>query len=548
MSRRMSDPHTCTVVHTPLEITAFPSTFGGTTRAQWPGMRSLIVFCLVLTAACTTHRGAIEPVSPTSPSPPALAAAPPAVLRIESTSISCEQVVSMQPDGGATLLCTDHDDGCVLRALGPDGEVRTTGDRIPGQCRAYWPRAAGGGFVATNDDEHLHATITAVDAQGHAGASLTLSSVWWAYVQDGVEADDGGLFVALQVRSDLTLRARRLAFGNYFIGVVLRLPPTLADVTWTRVFETSEAHVTNLLRATQAGGVDALVSFHGTLRAAEPSLSASGKRGWITARVAIDAAGKPFAQREVARDATLYGMQTADGSLAIMTPGSGRPPFNNVMLVAGDGTHGALTPVKMRDERVSRLGERAWLIECDCDLSKQPVVGPSRAIELGGAGRIELAGTVGNGMTEWKSVVTQGTRAVGLGTSVDARTGIAIAFVAMGDVAGGKLDVSQMRVADHLVLAPGCGPRTKPDVRLASLVDGNAFAACKLPSQTLAQIALWPEGGVRSLRVSVPNSTTWSLDDSTTACVRKVIEPALACPPLETNLSSGISYDLRSKP
>jgi len=462
-------------------------------------------------------------------------------LRIESTSISCQQVVSMQPDGGATLLCTDRDDGCVLRTLGPDGEVRATGDRVPGQCRAYWPRAAGGGFVATNDDKHLHARITAVDAQGHAGASLTLSSVEWAYVEDGVEADDGGLFVALQVRSDLTLRGRRLAFGNYFIGAVLRLPPTLVDVTWTRVFETSEAHVTNLLPATQTGGVDALVSFRGTLRAAGTSLSASGKRGWITARVAIDAAGKPFAQREVARDATLYGMQIADG-LAIMTPGSGRPPFNNVTRVAGDGTHGAPTPVKMLDERVSRLGERAWLIECDCDLSKQPAVGPSRAVELGGAGRIELVGTVGNGMTEWKSVVTQGDHAVGLGTSVDARTGIAIAFVAMGRVAGGKLDMSQMRVTDHLVLAPGCGPRTKAAVHLASLVDGNAFAACKLPSHTLAGIAFWPEGGVRSLRVSVPNSATWTLDDATTACVRKVIEPVLACPSLETNISSGISY------
>jgi len=108
--------------------------------------------------------------------------------------------------------------------------------------------------------------------------------------------------------------------------------------------------------------------------------------------------------------------------------------------------------------------------------------------------------------------------------------------------AGGKLDMSQMRVTDHLVLAPGCGPRTKAAVHLASLVEGNAFAACKLPSHTLAEIAFWPEGGVRSLRVSVPNSATWTLDDATTACVRKVIEPVLACPSLETNISSGISY------
>ena len=458
----------------------------------------------------------------------------------------------MHPDGGATLLCTQRDDGCTVRELGPDGEVRATGDLVPGACMAYWPRSAGGGFVATNDAKHLHATITAVDAQGHAGASVAFSSTEWVYLVDGIEAPDGDLFVAAQLRSDLTLdrRKRRLAFGNYFVGAVLRLPPTLADVTWTRVFEATETSVTNFLPAT-AGGVDALVSFRGTMRAAGPGLTGSGKPGWASARVALDATGKPVTQLDITVGpgyGEIYALQTSDGGLAIVTPDPEKPINTNETRLAADGTRGAQTPLKLIDSDIRRLGDRTWMIECDCDTSKQPFVGPSRALELGGAGRIELAGTVGNGVTQWKSVVTQGDRAVAIGSSFDARTGTPIAFVAMGTVTGGKLDVSPMRIDDHLVLAPGCGPRAEAYIALRPLVDANAFSACKLPEHTLTDAELWPEGGLRSFRVFAPMRSRPSIDAATTACARKLVEPLLGCPTLDTAFSFGISYDLRSKP
>ncbi len=480
-----------------------------------------------------------------APEPPATLVAQ-GVLRIDGASTSCKDVIGVTSDGGAAVMCTfEREDGCAIRRFGPDGEELSRSDLAPGICAAWTAREGGGGFLVTRATDYRSITITALDANGKRTASNALTSHEEVYPFDASLAADGGVFVSLQFRRDLMFGKRRLGTTKFSTSGIVKLPPALDRVAWSRLFDTRRTYIAALLPATHAG-VDALISTRGPLVAGTPvnppinpndgSIYGGDSYGWKAERVALDQRGKPVARVDMTvepRRSVDYAAPVGD-AVATLTSNPKDSDLTNLTLVRADGQRERTTLGAVSQGFHDDSG-RIWVIECDCryDNVAGKLTGTWKAREIGGAQMsIVLAGAFGSSVT-WVSLAVTGDRIAAIGTTDDPATGTPLTFVALAKLSrtASSVDLAKLGVVDHLALAPACrGPRAG----LTTLVSGRAFdpalEACGVAPKARIEMTTYRDGGLRTFDIT-------GASREVVACARRVFEPVVACPVIGSNVS-----------
>lgn len=475
-------------------------------------------------------------------------------IRVDGASTDCPAVVAVEPDGGATLLCTfERENGCALRRLGPDGEELSRSDLAPGSCVKWVPRTGGGGFLFSRPADYRAFAITSLDAGGKRIASGTMSSQEEVIPLDASVAADGGVFIALEFRKDLTFAKRRLGTTKFSTSGIVKLAPTLDRLAWSRLFETRRTRIAGLLPATRAG-VDALVNTRGPLvpggpvnppvNPADGSIYGGDTYGWKAERVALDARGAPVARVAAAVEAGRVVSDAAQvgDAIAALTLGVA-PTYHMDLTIARAGAQPERTQLARGYTDFVKAGGRTWIIDCDCKYDKGHVSGTWSAIEVGGAHRkIALGGALGLSTT-WRSIAVTEDRIAAVGTTIDPVSGTPLTFAALAKIPPDALtlDAGQLRVSDHLSLAPAC---RKPRANLANLVTGAAgkafdapLEACGVPAKALVQMTTYADGGIRTFQVAGASAEA-------TACARRVYEPSTVCP-VE---NSSVTFTVRVPP
>jgi hypothetical protein len=514
-------------------------------------MRVLVSVAVgVLAVACSSTTPSAPTVRTASTAPAAPSTNPRGVVRIDGVSHRCEQIVDVAADGNATLLCTSRELVCTVRTYGPDGEERTRTDGVPGLCARYIPRPAGGGYLITHASGHVRVAVTTLDPAGRAGRSLGLDSKEWVHLDDARLSEDDGLFLSITFRDDLMFEQRRLGRAGYFLGAVVRLPPSLDDVSWARVMLAKETGVVGLLPPTASGGgVDAIVNFRGTLRAAgRTPLVGAGTYGWGTARVTLDAKGTAIAQSDTTIESG-FAVSAAgalpDGRTAIITPVATTPAFANLTIVDAAGVRSATVRQGVLAQYLHSAGDRTWLVAWDRPTYDRARPGPwiARTIDDTATRReLDVTGFPDIPTPTYLDLASRGDRFALLGVSEDPRTRTPVTFLALGSLAanGAALELGALRLVDHLEFAPGCGgPERKliESVRDLQSKHRDAFARCGVVPGGYGTITLWPDGGLSTFEYQHPSApikrglpTTFVANPAVEACARAVLEPDLRCP------------------
>lgn len=493
----------------------------------------------------------IAPSGPTAPAIAPAATAANGVMRIDASSTRCE-VVGVEADGGATLLCTfERGSTCALRHVGPDGGTRSQSESAPGTCLRWAPRADGGGFLATMADDARSVTLTNLDANGHRLARGALTSKDSVYVSDMRIGDDRGLIVALSFRHDLAFRGKRLGTTKFSTSGFVNLRPTLDRIAWSRMLDTRRTYITALLPPTR-DGVDAVINTRGPLVEGAPvnppinpedgSVFGGDTYGWRAERVAFDRGGTAVARADVSPEPTntIIDATQVDTTLAVITSDPKRNNRMNLTL-SRDGERETVPLGVLPTWRLSDAAGTAWAIECDCtyDPKQGKLVGPWIAREIGGTRRTFPLRVAANAAHEWSSIAVRDDHVVAVGTGQDPTTGMPVTFTALAQMPSptAALDLSTLTLVDKTELAPAC---RKQRENLMSLVAPDQIAAldpqleaCGVAPMARVAIYTYSDGGLR----------TFTIDKATpkvVACARRVFEPLVACPLLGNNVSFAV--------
>ncbi|CAN5557146.1 hypothetical protein BH11MYX1_BH11MYX1_11640 [soil metagenome] len=531
-------------------------------------MLSRTLFASVILAACApaipppspwfnpgTAHPAAAPASTAGPGAAVVGSTPPTVaaaqglLRIDGASTSCTSIVSVQPDGSAALLCTfERERACGIRQLGPDGEERSRSELVPGRCMQWVPRGDGGGFLLTLSEDDRSSTIAVLDNAGKLVVSTALTSKGGVAPTGARLALDGGLIVALQYNSNLVFRGKQLGTTKYTVAGIIKLPPSLDRLAWSKLFDTRLTMIAALLPATH-GGVDAITNTRGPLvpgAPVNPPLNADGSfggetYGWRSERVVFDAGGNPAARTDLAFPAAERPMTAVqvDDSVAALTPSTEHYGFANLTTLRPDGQRDRIALGNARRFEATTNGA-PWIIDNDLKTAKQPIINWT-AREIGGDHRkLALVTVLAKQRVNWVSIAAQGDRVVAFGNSSDPSTGIQTTVTALAALSNSAstLDPARLSVLDRIVLNPACRVARSALDSPAQPVNLTPFypalGACGLPVDAHAYLELFSEGGIKAL--TIVRGANANANAKATACARQVLEPVFACPPPNRNI------------
>lgn len=512
----------------------------GGTNVVWAAAMLRLAALLSITS-CSSPPAPIGPMPPPRPAPVANApvAEPPApppppavatgIVRIDGQSTTCERVIAVTPDGGATLLCSfAREDGCGLREIGPDGEERRRTELAPGTCESWVPRDGGGGVLVTRDANARKLVVTAIDASGKRGASTQLvSSHGSIYGTDAMATPDGGVAVALKYYGDIAHGGRRLGKSDHGVAGIVKFARSLERMSWARLFDTRRTDITSLLPSGR--GVDVVMETRGPLVPGAPvnptpdenGMFGGNTYGWRAEQVAYDVKGKEQGRQELAvgparsiSDAAMIA-----GRLVTRTWSEAA----NVVAFRGEpATELWRVDSNMRVSRFATFDSRTWVLATRWNQVGKDYVPVSKAQEIGGQGAaIELAG---EGNVTWTSLATRGDRVVVVGVMDDPATKIPVSFTVLARLDAPSIDLGRLARVDKLQLAPGCtGLASAHEMLKQANARADALEACGVTDKDRIRFTTFLDGGLRMLEVE-------KAKPAITACVRDVLAPVFACP------------------
>jgi hypothetical protein len=513
-----------------------------------------------------------QPAAAVAPPPSNVATETPVAsgaLRIDGGSTTCSEIVSVAPDGGASLLCDlARESACVVRRIAANGLLIGDSDRVPGGCMKAAARADGGVYVATVTNEYRTINVVRLDANGRRVAKSAFTSGEFMTIGHLRTADDGALIASLKFSKDVAFRGKRFGKTKFSTSAIAKLPPKLDRLVWANVLDTRTTWISALLPATR-DGVDALINTKGPLVEGAPvnpepdpatGMFGGNTYGWKAERVAFDRKGSPAVRTEVAKpkDLVTSAAQIGD-TLAVLVPDQEKPMRTDLTLLR-DGGEPSHTPLGyVATDKLSDASGAPWFIECgDCkyDEKVRRLVGNWRARDT--AGHAFTLAVPDAMKVQWSAIAARDDHAVLLGRGIDpaTRTPITVTALAVLDARSGQLDISRLQPANHLKLAPGCTAVQPFNAMLAPDKLGEldtALASCGVAANSRVSLTTYADGGLHTFSLASPaapksrkarKTNLVSFENApakVTSCARRVFEPVLACP-LENN---NVSFSVR---